>query len=241
MATMLNYVDKEGLVTLWGLISAELRTKLTAEDVKSIESAVTANTAAITLLNGTGEGSVAKTVADAIAAIVAGAPEDLNTLKELSDWISGHGSDVASMNSAISANTSGLEALRTLVGVLPEGTTATNLVEYVQKLTEGLASDAGLAQMKTDIKALQDKAHTHANADVINAINANKVTAWDDAVAAQHEHANMSVLNGINADVVAKWDVAEQNAKKYAKDLVDGLDQMVPLTETEIRTICTIV
>ena len=39
-----------------------------------------------------------------IAEIVANAPEDLDTLKEISDWISSHANDAAAMNTAISTN-----------------------------------------------------------------------------------------------------------------------------------------
>lgn len=38
-------------------------------------------------LKGTGEGSIKDTVADAVATIVANAPEDFDTLKEIADWI----------------------------------------------------------------------------------------------------------------------------------------------------------
>ena len=40
-----------------------------------------------------------------IAEIVANAPEDLDTLKEISDWISSHANDASAMNTAILANT----------------------------------------------------------------------------------------------------------------------------------------
>lgn len=57
----------------------------------------------IAILNGDEQtsGSVKKTVADAIAKIVASAPEDFDTLKEMSDWISSHSTSAAAMNSAI--------------------------------------------------------------------------------------------------------------------------------------------
>lgn len=61
---------------------------------------------AVDVLNGTGDGSVSKTVADSIAQIIADAPEDLDTLKEISDWISAHPDDAAAMNAAIMQNTS---------------------------------------------------------------------------------------------------------------------------------------
>lgn len=47
---------------------------------------------------------VDKAVTDGVAKIVAGAPEDFDTLKEMSDWISSHETSAAAMNSAISDN-----------------------------------------------------------------------------------------------------------------------------------------
>lgn len=59
-----------------------------ADDQDAVVKAdVDKNTAAITKLNGTGEGSVSKTVADEIAKVVADAPADFDTLKEIADWI----------------------------------------------------------------------------------------------------------------------------------------------------------
>ena len=59
-------------------------------DDSALKASVAANTAAIGTLNGTGDGSVKKAVADAVAKIVADAPEAYDTLKEISDWISTH-------------------------------------------------------------------------------------------------------------------------------------------------------
>ena len=50
-----------------------------------------------------------------IAEIVANAPEDLDTLKEIADWISSHANDAAAMNTAISTNTSDIATLKTTV------------------------------------------------------------------------------------------------------------------------------
>ena len=59
-------------------VAIEVATK---PDVATLQSA-------IDTLNGTGEGSIRDTVADAVATIVANAPEDFDTLKEVADWIS---------------------------------------------------------------------------------------------------------------------------------------------------------
>lgn len=58
------------------------------------------------------EGSIAKMTADAVAQIVSGAPDDFDTLKEISDWISGHAEDAAGMNSQINQNKTDIATLR---------------------------------------------------------------------------------------------------------------------------------
>lgn len=44
-------------------------------------------------------------ITEKVAEIVADAPEDFDTLKEMSDWIAGHEDSAAAMNSQIQANT----------------------------------------------------------------------------------------------------------------------------------------
>ena len=56
---------------------------------------------------------VEKIVTDKVAEIVADAPEDFDTLKELSDWIYTHEESAAAMNTAIQSNTNSIESLMT--------------------------------------------------------------------------------------------------------------------------------
>ena len=56
---------------------------------------------------------VNSTVTTEIAKVVADAPEDFNTLKEMSDWIAGHEDDASAMNSAISDNKTAITSLQT--------------------------------------------------------------------------------------------------------------------------------
>ena len=51
------------------------------------------------------EAKVIKIIEDEIAQIIAKAPEDLDTLKEIADWISTHEDSASAMNTAILANT----------------------------------------------------------------------------------------------------------------------------------------
>lgn len=106
-------------------------------DVANVAAAVAALQSLIDILNSDSnvDGSVRKTVADAIARVVAGAPEDLDTLKEIADYIASdktgaaqlaaaisqlqtltekHTSDIAGNASGVAENKAGVAALKTL-------------------------------------------------------------------------------------------------------------------------------
>ena len=54
---------------------------------------------------------ITSAVAAKIAEVVANAPEDLDTLKEIADWIKAHANDAAAMNTQITALLKLLEGL----------------------------------------------------------------------------------------------------------------------------------
>lgn len=60
--------------------------------------------------------------------------------------------EIAAANAATQKEVDDLEVL---VGVLPEGTTATSVVEYVNKKTEGIATDAALGELSGQVSGLQ--------------------------------------------------------------------------------------
>ena len=134
-----------------------IQNKVVTEKFNSVEAKVTANestiqshTTAIATLNGEGEGSVKKTVTDEIAKVVADAPESLDTLKEISDWISSHESDASAMNSAIQTNKSDIATLQT---------------DKVDKETgKSLLADTDKANYDDAVS----KAHTHSNKDLLD-------------------------------------------------------------------------
>jgi hypothetical protein len=115
--------------------------------IKSNTKRIEANETAISTLNGTGNGSVKKAVSDGIAKVVAGAPEDFDTLKEMSDWISTHETSASAMNSAIKDNKSAITALqigkadKTEIPIVP-----TNVSEFT--------NDAGYLTEHQDISNL---------------------------------------------------------------------------------------
>lgn len=172
--------DADALETLVGTIPStatatdivgyvdEKATAATYDDT-ALAARVTATEGAITTLNGTGAGSVTKTVDDAIAAVVASAPEDFDTLKEMSDWIAGHEEDASAMNSAIQANT-------TAIGVAsqPESSpgagdavAATGLHKKIEdETTRATGVESGFA---TRIADLESQAGTGSVAEQIQA------------------------------------------------------------------------
>ena len=85
-----------------------------------------------------------------IAKVVADAPEDFDTLKEMSDWIAGHEDDAAAMNSAISDNKNAIDALQS--GKADKNEIPTTVAE--------LTDSADYAK-KTDL-------HSHTNKTVLD-------------------------------------------------------------------------
>lgn len=63
-------------------------------------------------------GSIAKMTADAVASIVDSAPQDFDTLKEISNWITGHADSAAAMNSQITENTEKISQIESQLGGL---------------------------------------------------------------------------------------------------------------------------
>lgn len=154
-------------------------------DDSTLRAEVNKNTAAITTLNGTGDGSVKKAVSDAVAAIVNGAPEAYDTLKEISDWISSHASDASAMNSQIKTNKEDIANLKTLIGTLPDTATAKDIVGYIAEYVSKALADSDLSQYAKAadltaavgrIKTLEDKVPVLEAADKKNADNITAVS-----------------------------------------------------------------
>ena len=154
-------------------------------DDSTLKASIAKNTTAIETLNGTGNGSVKKAVADAVAAIVNGAPEAYNTLKEISDWITSHASDASAMNSQIKTNKEDITKLKTLIGTLPDTAVAKDIVGYIAEYVSKALADSDLSQYAkaADLTAavgridtLEKKIPTLETADKTNADNITAVS-----------------------------------------------------------------
>lgn len=168
--------------------------------------------AAITTLNGDEktDGSVKKITADAVASIVADAPEDFDTLKEISDWISTHKSDASAMNSAISD----LEK----VTALPEGTDQTTLVGYVDEAIKNAdASEAIAGNIATAKQEAIDAAKTYSDGLAVNYATAAQGTKADSAI-------QTVKVNGKAVDVAEDKSV---NLTLTLDDIAEGTQEFI--------------
>ena len=163
-------------------------------DDSALKTRISANEDAIGVLNGSGEGSVKKSVADAVAAIVNDAPEAYDTLKEISDWISGHETDAAGMNSSIKANKTAIDELTALVGQLPEGEDSKTIIDYINKKVGAVDFSKEIAAAKQEaIEAAATDATTKSGQALTDAKAYADGLAPNYATAAQGTKADYAV------------------------------------------------
>lgn len=174
--------------------------------------------------------------ADAVAKVVAGAPSDFDTLKEVADWIKSDTTGAAALQTDVAG-------LKTKVSTLESVSHTHDNKAELDKIEDGdvakwngkqdKLSDTQLAAVDSGITATKvgnydshvDNADIHvtaeqkntwnrkqdalANADVLKDITSTKVTNWDDAFAKAHVHDNKTVLDGITEAKVTAWDGAK--------------------------------
>lgn len=132
LTNKVNTVDTD----LTAAIEAE--TKRATEAESGLRTDVNANKQSIDTLNADAstEGSVKYQIAEVINTYLADDDDNssMNTLAELVEWANTHASDVLTMNTNITANATAINALRTLVGNLPEGAQATTVIAYISEL-----------------------------------------------------------------------------------------------------------
>lgn len=93
-------------------------------------------------------GQITAEVTAKIAEIVASAPEDLDTLKEIADWIKNHANDASAMNTQINTNKSDISALKTSVaGKADTGHTHTK--SQITDFPTSLPANGGTADKAT--------------------------------------------------------------------------------------------
>ena len=156
--------------------------------ISTLEGRVAVNEGAIATLNGEGEGSVKKQVADAIAGVVASAPEDFDTLKEVADWIASDTTGAAKMQADIA----------TLNG---EGEGSVK-----KQVADAVAAEAAIA-----------RAAEKQNADDIDAAEGRIKTIEDDYLKAADKTALQNSIDGVRSDLGQKGDAASSTGSAFAR------------------------
>lgn len=173
----------------------------TPEDYATVKAQVETNKTNIATLVGTDADKSARAIAsEEVAKIVAGADTAYDTLKEISDWISGHTTDAATMNSDINN-------LKTTVGNAESGLVkdTADLKTAVGDATKGLTKD--VADLKKDLDANDSTSfkfttNQHlANLDKEQTAQDEKITALETKVGTKHIEGSTTPSTGIYADI----------------------------------------
>lgn len=251
VATVVAYVDKktEGMAsdtllhqlqTTVGQHTTDisgLKEKDTALQtaVNTAQGDAAANKAAIATLNGTGVGSVKKQVDDAINAFATNVSNDgvVNTFKELVDYCATHGSEAAEMAGNIEKNKSAIAKLETFVGKLPEGTSAADVIAYINEKVAAEQSRAESAEsgLGGRITTLEGK-FGDGEGSVSSLIEAAKQAAIAAAAADAQNKANTAKAGAV-ADA-KKYTDAEVGKVKTASDAIGA---RVTAAEGKITTL----
>lgn len=202
-----------------------------ADDTEGLRKRIKANETNIATLVGKDANKSARDIAsEEVVKVVAGAPEAYDTLKEIADWISSHGTDATSMNSAIKA----LQAI--LIGFgAGEGETAT-VKKYIDDAIIALQMDdyakaADLTALAARVETLEKKPAANITAEDIAKWNAKQdagnyveQTAYDTKVQelVNADKANADEIAAVkktaNAAVVANTAITASTATKVTYD-----------------------
>ena len=137
--------------------------------------------------------------------------------------------------------------LTTYVGTLPDGTEATTVVEYVNKKTEGIATDAALGELQEQVtKHTEDigknAAAIKANAEAIEKLNGNdQVVGSVDYKVAQEVAKILNDNDDTDIDTlneIAAWITNDTTgAASMANDIAALEAKLVGVDETVVKTI----
>lgn len=166
--------------------------------ISALDGRVAANEGAIEKLNGEGDGSVKKQVADAIAGVVNSAPEDFDTLKEVADWIASDTTGAAKMQADIAR----LDGVDTVEGSVKK------------QIKDAVAAEAEIA-----------RAAEKANADAIATEKGRVDGIVADYLKAADKTELQGSIDGLRTDLGNKTDAANSEGSAFAR--IANLKQVV--------------
>ena len=138
-------------------------------------------------------GQITSEVTAKIAEIVANAPEDLDTLKEIADWISTHANDASAMNTQINTNKNDIAALQTSVtGKADTGHTHDDRYYTESEVDKKLAGKSNVEHTHTKSE-ITDFAHTHDDRYFTETEVTSKLAGKSDT---GHKHSASDITSG---------------------------------------------
>lgn len=179
-----------------------------------------------------------KTVSDKVAEIVADAPEDFNTLKEMSDWIATHGGDATKMNSAILKNTEDISKNAQAIEEVEKDIGLAH--DYAQLALKNVTSVVGYASeaklIATETKQelnehkteqeIKDNAQDEALADfkarVETLLASDEDTLDELQEVVDYIKSNRSLIEGITTSKVNVKDIADDLVSNNAKKVLSA-------------------
>lgn len=203
-------------------------------DDTAVKADIKKNADAIEVIQGEGEGSIKKAVADKVAEVVAGADAKFDTLKEIADWILSDEIGAAEMQADISMLKGGETVDGSVAKALKDAKTyADGLDSAMDKRVDDLEAAIGengsvATQIQTAIQGLDAEKTQTAGADglALSIIEADgKITAISGSIAA-------NTYDKYGAAAAVQGETTETVASVAAK-----VDAFTPITGTEITNL----
>ena len=178
---------------------------------------------AIDVLKGEGEGSVKKSVADAIAGVIASAPEDFDTLKEVADWIANDTTGAAAMQNAVSVNATAIANEKSRAELAESG------LDTRIKAIEEAGFEGRVAAIEADYLKATDKTELQGKIDAKVAQADYDTKVAELAQAAADAEANAKSYADGKFQVAGNYEAAGEAAKAQAaaKAYTDKLGETV--------------
>lgn len=206
--------------------------KTNADNITALTGRADAVEGKVSTLVGEDAGKSARTIANEELTkqlIPEGAKESLDTLQEIAAWIQNHPDDASAMNAAIAA-------LKTKVGDIPEGATATTVVAYIKELVDAEKVRATGVEdgIKKDVSAL------HAAIGEGGSV-ADQISAAVAAEAALRDAADKTldgkVATAQAAAETAQNDVDGLKTSKADQTALDAVTGRVTTVEGKVKTL----
>lgn len=159
-----------------------------------------------------------------------GAKESLDTLQEIAAWIQNHPDDASAMNAAISA-------LKTKVGDIPEGATATTIVAYIKELVDAEKTRATGAESGLDTRVNAVEAKLGDGEGSVSKQIEDAVKVETDARVAADSDLDGKITTAKAAADKAQGDVNALKTSKADQTALDAVAGRVTTVEGKVKTL----